>query len=576
MAYADLYADASLYMSLNNAYDYVTTGTLNSSSGTGTPVFEANGPSNTGSTHSLKISNLSATIPRHVFLFPQIETEGRSVSFWYRFDKATGGTFAPLENTGANIQMYSNDPSSTTSNEDTMTINGGSWKLDYSASDRKVVIVTRDVTSASNMTTTTVTPNQKIIDGQWHHIAMVERKLPGLTAIERAIYVDGICINFTNTTSMNGFYTNFGGQGTGIYGFKIFQTLLSDASNRYLAHYAVWTKALTKEEIRAQAWYGLTGGDYTSLILSDNPYYFTTLDNENKATDATVYGDTSWGVLNDDQSCVTVNQLGYPTGKSWKTVDTGVATTNIASTTTTSIMNGINTIIRSGEFSMEFWFKTTGKQLRYILEYSPGTNGAGYNLCRMLADGRPVWSMAYKSGASSYVTGTLGSISPLGLAGTKIYHGDTSASLNGYADGEWHHVVFIQSNTEQLGATAGLYYQKLYIDGFEVDRTQRANTYGWLDLLPTGVSNFYRMGNQSTPLNDFFYDSIAFYSRRLTQEEVAEHFIAGKTYVVPSGRTVKYWDGTQWSTSSDQKVYDGTNWVNWDAKRYDGNSWISI
>jgi hypothetical protein len=39
---------------------------------------------------------------------------------------------------------------------------------------------------------------------------MVERKLPTLTTIERAVYVDGICWSFINTTNMNGFTYNFG------------------------------------------------------------------------------------------------------------------------------------------------------------------------------------------------------------------------------------------------------------------------------------------------------------------------------------------------------------------------------
>jgi hypothetical protein len=576
MTYADLYADASVYMSLNNTYDYVTTGVLGATSGTGTPVFSTDAPTNTGSTHSLKASNYTTTPPRHQFYnVPAVESEARSVSFWYKYSKVGGGTFAPLENTGSSIQMYINDPRSGTSDESTMTINGGSWKLDYTASDRKIVVVSKDVTTASAVTTTTVTTNQKLNDGQWHHIAMVERKLPTLTTIERAVYVDGICWSFINTTNMNGFTYNFGNGSAG-WGFKIFQTLGTDAADKFIAHYAMWTRALSKDEIRAQAWYGLTGGDYTALVLSDNPSYFTTLDNEDKATPATVYGNTSWGALNDDQSCVVVNQLGYPTGKSWKTTNTGTSTTNVTSTTTPELINGINSLIRSGEFSFEFWFKTVGKETRYVLEYSPGSNGAGYNVFRIDSSGRAFYTMAYKSGTSTYVTGAVGSTQPVGLAGTKIYHGDTSASLEGFTDGQWHHVVYAQSNTEQYGSVAGAYWGVLYVDGYAVDRRNWVNTYGWLDLLPTGVSNFYRMGNQSAPINDFFYDSIAMYSRRLTNEEVAEHYIAGKTYVVPAGRTVKYWDGTQWSTSSDQKVYNGTDWVNWDAKRYDGNSWITV
>ena len=59
-----------------------------------------------------------------------------------------------------------------------------------------------------------------------------------------------------------------------------------------------------------------------------------------------------------------------------------------------------------------------------------------------------------------------------------------------------------------------------------------------------------------------------------TDAAIADIYNAGIT--APSVRTVKYYDGSSWQTSSAQKVWNGTAWVDWTAKRFDGSAWINV
>ena len=45
---------------------------------------------------------------------------------------------------------------------------------------------------------------------------------------------------------------------------------------------------------------------------------------------------------------------------------------------------------------------------------------------------------------------------------------------------------------------------------------------------------------------------------------------------ITAARVVKYWNGSAWITSSNQKVYNGTAWVDWNASRWSGSAWIPI
>jgi hypothetical protein len=586
MAYSDLYADAQLYMGLDNNYNYSTTGTLESTVGTGTPVFANDAPTNTGSAYSLKLNGYASALPRHTFknFATNPSDTGRSVSFWFKYTKAAGGTFAYGESLGSSSSpiIFQNDPTTGINDNDTLTmLLGGTKSTNGGTSEGKINFSGRYVTIGSVATGYSAVPAaQKIDDNIWYHIAFVQREVPGSNSIETAIYVNGACWLYQITSGATGF-EHFWGRSTATgQGFRIFaSTSSSDTiANKYLAHYAVFAKALTPAEIRAQAWYGLSGGNYVDLVNSDSPLYFTTLENEDKATDPTVYGATSWGPLNDSRSGVTVNQLGYPTGKSWKILDTGTGAQNFADTSNANFVDGLNTAIRSGEYSYEFWFKINGKPsaTKTIIEYNGGTAGAGQQTFTIRNNGTIEFRSSYKNGSSTYISGSVTvSTSNIGILNSVTFPGDTSSSLNLFADNEWHHLVYTQSNSQGFGG-AGTYAGEVYIDGWRISSRNWTSTFGWLDLQEIIGSSYFTFSANQTAFADMHFDNLAIYSRRLSNQEIQEHFIAGKTYVAPSARVVKHWTGGAWVDSIDQKVWNGTAWVNWDAKYWNGTAWIDL
>jgi hypothetical protein len=96
-------------------------------------------------------------------------------------------------------------------------------------------------------------------------------------------------------------------------------------------------------------------------------------------------------------------------------------------------------------------------------------------------------------------------------------------------------------------------------------RNFSAATYG--GVLPGGMESF------SGWIGDFLMYDVA-----LTPQEIYDNWqaTAYPKYYGPAGTQVKYYDGTTWQTSSAQKVWNGSAWVDWDAYRWDGTSWIAI
>jgi hypothetical protein len=55
---------------------------------------------------------------------------------------------------------------------------------------------------------------------------------------------------------------------------------------------------------------------------------------------------------------------------------------------------------------------------------------------------------------------------------------------------------------------------------------------------------------------------------------ISEIWSVGST--APSLRTVRYFNGTSWVDSIGQKVWNGTAWDDWNAKRFDGSTWVNV
>ena len=83
--------------------------------------------------------------------------------------------------------------------------------------------------------------------------------------------------------------------------------------------------------------------------------------------------------------------------------------------------------------------------------------------------------------------------------------------------------------------------------------------------------------NSSSNVNSFSFNICHMHLMNFvdfTDSAISQIYQAGIT--PPSTRTVKYYDGSSWQTSSAQKVWNGTAWVDWNAKRFDGTSWVTI
>lgn len=589
MAYSDLYADADLYFSFNNTDTYTTTSTLKSQQNpTSQWVFTADGPAGTGTDYCVKANNYSANSMYYQFYdFPAGTDYGRSFSTWVKIVPQvplTSGTTS----LGSSLIFFINDPSSGASDDDRFQLNLGTYNNTVTGgADRYLQLYSWEVTVSTSTASrvSSFTP-KKIPLNEWVHIAYVIKEHPDNDIIEKVIYVNGVAyfyLQSTNKGYMNGQWET----ATPVLGgvsapqFTLSGTNTSNAIV-YQSHTGFWNRALTKAEIRNQAWYAHQNEDYNTLILSDNPTVLMDFDNTNKAVAHSVYGE-AWEPFTASDA-YNIDQNAFANKKGWTNViNVNNGTLNRLRNTGTNIRTRVGQLIRSGEYSVEFWFKITDKPTssRPFITMDPTSTllKNGFNEFGMSSTGQPYVSQAYKSGTTSYLSGSLSSTTiPNVAAGQEmliLHPGGTNAK--NYADNEWHHFVYTLSITDGLNwsGTAGTYNGAMYIDGARTMTRQFTNTYGWLD----GVDpiQFFEIGYNTTisTLRDSSVAAFAWYPRRLSEKEIEEHFVAGKDYISEQG-AVKYYDGSTWQLATAAKTWDGSSWIDWSKKYYDGTQWVTI
>lgn len=577
-------------MPLDNTYTWTTNATVvNNSSYTGTPIFVQDAPAGIGSTYSFKTNgyvNTNAGKPNQPsFRLYQPATQtsgtsgsGKTFSCWFKM-VPNGALVSGTTSLGpvSYIELFNNTATNNSGN-DFLRINYGTYNSTGSGgSDRFIQWNNSEVTVSTSIGGgTSVFTSRKLEMNHWYHIAVVLKDYSPST-LEKAIYVDGQCWHYSITSNKQSQGSNWAWSTSSVRTDTIFGTdTTGGVVDKYLAHYAKWNRALTKEEIRAQAWYGHSNEDYNALVLGDSPTYFAQLDNPDKTTNNSVYGATSWGSLNDDIVGFDVNQQGPSSFKSWKMTPQASANNAYTDTTNSSMMSGLNSLITSGEFSIEFWAKATKPSAnRDLIVLNSGNSLNGYFNFRIDNSGRfQLGGASYKSTATTSVSGSMLGTGISTITTETTCNMTPGTGVNNFGDNEWHHIVYTFSKSDSWSA-AGSYTGNLYVDGCKVDTRNWTNTYGWLD--GTGPLSYLRLGSllNSASLTNGTASlaALAFYPRRITEIEIGEHFIAGKDYV---SRTVKYYDGTTWQTSSGQKVWNGTAWVDWTANRFDGTAWVSI
>ena len=591
MAYADLYSDAAIYFPLNNDYTYSTTGTLNSglsSTYTGTPTFVADAPTGLGSTHSFKLNGYAAATnvrpPRYVFnnmanQSDDANIKGKTVTFWYKQTTPSSGTSLG----SSAVVLYSNNTANA-AHFDTSFINQGTYNARVNTgTDRSFDFRVPEVntTNGSSGNPSYRASGDKLDLDLWHHVAIIIREVDDQNIIEKAIFVDGAFIvnQFNSNSGTSGrtqtlpFFTS---GSTDFYIFNHIQDTLTTNGNKYIAHYGVWNKPLTIQQIREQAWYGHSNEDYTSLVLSDGPSYLAVFDNTSKSNDHTVYGATSWGTFDDSPSGIQIDQAGFANKKGWLFPSTSTAVNNYTQTTDADMMNGVSAGVQSGEYSIEFWFKQSAKptankniihtNANYAASYFEHfINGNGQILgYHSIPASTLGWNRSLSTSQMQYPGSTSGqqflNLVPVAAGG------------NGWADNEWHHAAITFSITDFYW-NATNYALTFFVDGGLAALIAIPNTYGWPAI---GQSSYLQLGHASTSttLGNTSLAHLAFYPRRLTKKEINEHFVAGKDYI--AGLDVRYYDGSNWIASSGQKVWDGTAWIDWDASYWNGTSWVAL
>jgi hypothetical protein len=594
MAYQDLYADADFYMSLDNNYNWSTTATLlNTSAFTGTPVFVNDSPAGLGSTHAFKVNGYGSTNatrpPRPSFnAYPQrTQTAGtfgtgKTFTCWVKFVPLVPLVDGTTNLGGTPLELWTNTPTNSSSTDDFARINFTTYQQEGGqGSDRFTQWNMGELTvSTSTSGGTSIFGTRKFAFNKWYHIAFVVKDYSPST-LEKAVYVNGQCWQYAITAnkSTQGPYwciSNSPVRSDYIFTSESGNTVL----DKYLAHYAKWNRALTKEEIRAQAWYGKPNEDYTSVVLGDSPTYYAPLDNADKTVDHTVYGATSWGALSDDKIGFSVNEQGPANLKAWKTTPVASSNDSFTDTTDPEMMSGLTSLFTSGEYSVEFWVKMAGKpsQNRGLLGTSTlaANNPNGVVDVQMNSTGIPKVTQSYKSTATNYLAGTVTGTSLPALTTQTELNMHPGTGVNNFADDKWHHFVYTFSKSDSW-TSAGSFTGIVYVDGCRTDLRNFVNTSGWLD--GTTAQSYLRLGTTlnapSVTNGTASIAGIAFYPRRITEAEIEHHYVAGTDYVL-NNRIVRYFNGTNWVDSSAQKVWNGTAWVDWTAQRYDGSAWVTI
>lgn len=592
MPYSDLYADADFYMSLNNNYDWTTTATVLSANGglTGTPVYVADSPAGIESTHSLKINGYGATNalkpPRPTFnTYPtRAQTTGtfgtgKTFTCWLKFVPLVPLVDGTTNLGGTPLDLWLNTPTSNSSTNDFARINFNTYQQEGGQGNMNTQWNMGEITiSTSTGGGTSIFGTKKFDFNKWYHIAFVVKDYAPST-LEKAVYVNGQCIQYTITANKSTQGPYWCISDSPVRSDTIFTTEAGNTVlDKYIAHYAKWNRALTKEEIRAQAWYGHTNEDYDSVVLGDNPTYYASLNNPTKAVDNAIYGATSWGPLNDEIVGFTVNEQGPANLKAWKMTPQPSSNDGFTDTTDPDMMTGLNQLITSGEFSVEFWTKSTKPSSnRDLLVLNSGNSLNGYINLRIDNSGRiQVGGASYKSSTTASVSGSMLATNISTITTETQLNMNPGTGANNFGDNVWHHVVYTFSKSDSW-SSAGSYTGNLYVDGCRVDTRNWSNTFGWLD--GTGPLSYLRLGstaNSASVTNGTAsIAAIAFYPRRITETEIEHHYLAGTDYL-ENTRTVKYFNGTSWVDSIGQKVWNGTAWVDWNAKRFDGSNWVVV
>jgi hypothetical protein len=518
--------------------------------------------------------------------------------FWFKYT-TLNNRVPQFANNGVIASIFTND-STAERQAIEVRLNGGGTFGVGNAGLLSMAFITSGSTIVSQMGAHYYSPNV------WHCVHIEFQRDNSTLKNRPYLYVNGRLDNCASSSlSTQSDYSN------GLSSIRIgpptnqLSSTLTDGTQLFLAEATYFRRNLTNKEKMLRAQYGrMTTAGLRNEILADNPKIYLPLDNETLHP-VEQAGDPTWGTellstWSTGQTTgravygagVFINQTG-DRGKSWSfPASSGTANTVTVGGNTSAKMKEL-LHDRTKSISLE-WFT-----LNPTYDSAVASNGSA-NLINI---GRRAGTAATSGiGGFAINTGTNnGSASSTAFIGRNIPNVDfwtgsawSSGNVNtnfgadvsgnsqwnfaNYADNQWHHHVLTLSRT-----TNGI-FGRYYFDGFLHvfrDFGTASNSQAFVDATNWATNldrfTFGPYTQPSTAYNRrFTLDNVAIYDYELSAQIIRQQYYAFSAQdPVPGTRIVRHWTGTEWVDSLDQKVWNGTAWVDWDAKRWNGTSWIA-
>lgn len=565
-------------------------------------VYVNDAPAGLGTTQSIRVggnpsfwNGTTVNIPRYRLSVsewqnPPYNNQGHTITMWIKQGNVTAGSNIPVLTI-----LFNKENNSSSDWDETFSLTGGTWN-NYITQSSNLIRASCRVRQFTPVTTVLVTSNHEFPnDDQWHNLTYVHRwggvnNVQGATW-EGAWFLDGILVAYQYQPG-DGIHRGWGKQSDGGYVDTITAGHSQTSPNtpyRQVSNYTIFDRPLSVAEIRQIAWYNKPEMNYTDVVLADNPLYFAPLNNVDNTVDTEVFGTNAatWGPLNDTGLTAGVEGV---LGRAWLIPN---STTVAADTTTAAMMSGLDSVITGPDsHTIEFWLKCDLKPtatMNILTMRRLAANNATYRF-DLRSDGDVSATFPTRTGASSYSTSTV----RISFVNTSIdmpaansdFYSDSVFSLydllpfdrnNWLADNQWHHIALVVEKDKTFSSPTGgfRYNYQIYVDGMN-NQSTATNTNGQIQSL--GPLDFFRLGRDlsSQSSREISVDKIAIYPYALPAEKLINHIIAGKFLIESNQGAVKYWDGDSWNTSSAQKVWNGTEWIDWDHRYWNGTEWITL
>lgn len=137
----------------------------------------------------------------------------------------------------------------------------------------------------------------------------------------------------------------------------------------------------------------------------------------------------------------------------------------------------------------------------------------------------------------------------------------TDANGKTFEVGQWVFIALRKSNPNNTTVT-----MEVFINGGSMG----SYTYPYSDQSTT--YHTFGSGDNVRPCNFSVSSSFLASNTAIDATAINEIWDYGAPIQVP----VKYYDGTAWQTSSNQKIYNGTKWIPMYANRWTGTTWVPL